>query len=159
MELVHSSLGLAIYPSFLSILVFTHTHTHTHTHTQIPVCVCVEGVLAVVCVSAWRTMPSVCLYSDREIALSLLTLSLCITGQLHCVCVCVCVCVCERVIMSYCRPSLFAFQGSLLSDETNLCHTIRTCRLMNGFLWTSVTFSRLLRDSSLSSCKVILFLK
>lgn len=45
------------------------------------------GVRAVACVSAWRTMPSVCLYSDREIALSLLTLSLCITRQ-SCVCVC-----------------------------------------------------------------------
>lgn len=51
-------------------------------------------VFAATCVSTWKTMPSVCLYSDREIALSLLTHSLCISGQL-CVRVCVRACVCE----------------------------------------------------------------
>ena len=85
-QLAHSSLGLAIRASCPSL--------SSVTFVCMCVCVCVrESVLAVVCVSARRTMPSVCLYSDREIALSLLTLSLCITGQ-SCVCVCVCVCVC-----------------------------------------------------------------
>lgn len=109
-----------------------------HPYLLYHLCVCLlEVVLVVSCVSTWRTMPSVCLYSDREIALSLLTLSL------HHRAIALCVWEEETVSQSFwvTVTPLCAFQGSLVSIVANLCMcTLRTRKLMNSFLEHIIIF-------------------
>lgn len=92
-------------------------------------------------------MPSVCPYSDREIALSLLTLSLRLAGHCcACVCECACVlapvCVSEKVsdslIMSFCGPPLCALQSSPAGDRS----TRHNRGLDGGFPSALIAFNR-----------------